>query len=60
MVASPLAMSLTGGLDSRMILAWHKPSPGSLPCYSFGGTFRDSQDVLLAREWQEHATNPTR
>jgi asparagine synthase (glutamine-hydrolysing) len=45
----PLAMSLTGGLDSRMILAWQKPSPDSLPCYSFGGVFRDSQDVLLAR-----------
>jgi asparagine synthase (glutamine-hydrolysing) len=44
-----VAMSLTGGLDTRMILAWHKPSPGSLPCYSFGGMFRDSQDVLLAR-----------
>ena len=44
-----LGMSLTGGLDSRMILAWHKASPGSLPCYSFGGMFRDSQDVRLAR-----------
>jgi asparagine synthase (glutamine-hydrolysing) len=47
--SQPIAMSLTGGLDSRMILAWHKPSPGSLPCYSFGGTFRESQDVVLAR-----------
>jgi asparagine synthase (glutamine-hydrolysing) len=47
--SQPVAMSLTGGLDSRMILAWHKPSAGSLPCYSFGGMFRDSQDVLLAR-----------
>ena len=46
----PLGMSLTGGLDSRMILAWHKASPGSLPCYSFGGMFRDSQDVRLARQ----------
>jgi len=45
----PVAMSLTGGLDTRMILAWHKPMPGSLPCYSFGSMFRDSQDVFLAR-----------
>jgi asparagine synthase (glutamine-hydrolysing) len=44
-----IGMSLTGGLDSRMILAWRRPDPGSLPCYSFGGAFRDSQDVLLAR-----------
>jgi asparagine synthase (glutamine-hydrolysing) len=44
-----IGMSLTGGLDSRMILAWHKATPGSLPFYSFGGMFRDSQDVVLAR-----------
>ena len=47
--SQPVAMSLTGGLDSRMILAWQKPSPQSVPCYSFGGPFRESQDVLLAR-----------
>src|SRR5207302_6917716 len=29
-----IGMSLTGGLDTRMIMAWHKPAPGSLPCYS--------------------------
>ncbi|MBZ5698183.1 MAG: hypothetical protein LAN18_06500 [Acidobacteriia bacterium] len=45
-----IAMSLTGGLDTRMIMAWRKPAPGSLPCYSFGGTFRDCHDVRLARQ----------
>jgi len=45
-----IGMSLTGGLDTRMIMAWHKSPPGSLPCYSFGGMFRDCQDVLLARQ----------
>ena len=45
-----IAMSLTGGLDTRMIMAWHKPPSGSLPCYTFGGMFRDSQDVLIARQ----------
>jgi asparagine synthase (glutamine-hydrolysing) len=44
-----IAMSLTGGLDTRMIMAWQKPEPGSLPCYTFGGMFRDCQDVTLAR-----------
>ena len=38
-------MSLTGGLDTRMIMAWQKSPPRSLPCYSFGGMFRDCQDV---------------
>jgi len=46
----PVAMSLTGGLDTRMIMAWKKSPPGSLSCYSFGGVFRDSRDVVVARE----------
>ena len=50
-----IGMSVTGGLDTRMIMAWRKAEPGSVPCYSFGGTYRDSQDVLLgkrlARAW---------
>lgn len=45
-----MGMSLTGGLDSRMIMAWQKSPPGSFPCYSFGGMFRDCQDVLVARQ----------
>jgi asparagine synthase (glutamine-hydrolysing) len=44
-----IGMSLTGGLDSRMIMAWQKPQPGSLPCYTFGGMLRDCQDVKVAR-----------
>jgi len=44
-----IGMSLTGGLDTRMIMAWHHARPGSLPCYSFGGMFRDCQDVIMAR-----------
>ncbi len=45
-----IGVSLTGGLDSRMIMSWHKAKPGSLPCYSFGGTYRESQDVRVARK----------
>ena len=45
-----IGMSLTGGLDSRMVMAWHRPARGSLPCHTFGGMFHDSQDVLLARK----------
>jgi asparagine synthase (glutamine-hydrolysing) len=44
-----VGMSLTGGLDTRMIMAWKKPASGSLPCYSFGSMFRDCQDVLVGR-----------
>ncbi len=45
----PVGMSLTGGLDTRMIMAWHKAAPGSLPCYTFGSAFRDCRDVVVAR-----------
>lgn len=43
------AMSLTGGKDSRMIMAWVRHPAGKLPCYTFGGMFRDCEDVKLAR-----------
>jgi asparagine synthase (glutamine-hydrolysing) len=45
-----IAMSLTGGLDTRMIMAWQKSQPGNFPCYTFGGMFRDCQDVTLSRK----------
>ena len=45
----PIGMSLTGGLDTRMIMAWQNCPPGSLPCYTFGGMRRDCQDVIQAR-----------
>jgi len=44
-----IAMSLTGGLDTRMIMAWQKAAPESLPCYTFGSMFRENQDVRVAR-----------
>jgi asparagine synthase (glutamine-hydrolysing) len=61
--AERVAMSLTGGLDTRMIMAWHKEMPGSLPCFSFGGSYRDCQDVLIARQiaaqcQQQHSVIP--
>jgi asparagine synthase (glutamine-hydrolysing) len=46
-------MSLTGGLDTRMILACREPAPGSLPCYTFGSMFRENQDVRVARRVAE-------
>jgi asparagine synthase (glutamine-hydrolysing) len=45
-----IAMSLTAGLDTRIIMAWQKAAPGSLPCYTFGGALRDCKDVTLARQ----------
>jgi asparagine synthase (glutamine-hydrolysing) len=48
--AQKVGMSLTGGLDGRMVLAWSRQAKGTLPCYTFGGTVRDCADVRLARQ----------
>jgi asparagine synthase (glutamine-hydrolysing) len=45
-----MGMSLTGGLDTRMIMAWQQAPKGALPCYSFGGTYHECQDVSVARK----------
>jgi asparagine synthase (glutamine-hydrolysing) len=42
-------IALTGGMDTRVILAQYGPAAGSLPTYTFGGMFRDCRDVQLAR-----------
>ena len=59
----PIAMSLTGGLDGRMIMAWSPRSAGELPCYTFNGPIRDCADVMIARRiaascGQPHRTIP--
>jgi asparagine synthase (glutamine-hydrolysing) len=46
----PIAMSLTGGLDGRMIMAWARPNRGEMPCYTFNGSYRDCADVRIARK----------
>ena len=46
----PVALSLTGGVDSRMILAWAPREAGTLPCYTFGSRYRDCADVKISRE----------
>jgi len=47
--SQPLGMSLTGGLDGRMIMAWARPDRGQLPCYTFNGSYRECADLRLAR-----------
>ena len=54
----PIAMSLTGGLDTRMIMAWQQNEPGCLPCYTFGGMFRECKDVATARKVAQNCGQP--
>ncbi len=51
--AERTGLSLTGGLDTRAILAWKKPELESLPCYTFGGSYQESRDVRIARRVAE-------
>jgi asparagine synthase (glutamine-hydrolysing) len=53
-----IGMSLTGGLDSRMIMAWRRPEPASLPCYTFGAMRRNCQDVTVGRQVAELCEQP--
>jgi asparagine synthase (glutamine-hydrolysing) len=53
-----VGVALTGGLDTRAIIASHKVAPGSLPCYTFGGMLRDAQDVVLARRIAKECGQP--
>jgi asparagine synthase (glutamine-hydrolysing) len=46
--AGNVAVSLTGGLDSRMIMACLKALPGTVPCYTFGSMYRETFDVKVA------------
>jgi len=45
-----MGIAMTGGLDTRVILACHPPAPASLPSYTFGSKFRDSRDVRVGRQ----------
>jgi len=51
-------ISLTGGLDTRIIMAWHRAAAESLPCYTFGSMYRENQDVRLARRVAEICGQP--
>ncbi len=53
-----IGVSLTGGLDTRIIMAWRKAPSGDLPCYTFGSMYRENQDVYLARRVAEICGQP--
>jgi asparagine synthase (glutamine-hydrolysing) len=52
-----VGLSTTGGLDTRMIMAWWRAAPGTVPCYTFRGMYNDCQDAIVARKitkaWQQ-------
>jgi len=46
-------IALTGGMDTRVILAQYRAAAGTLPTYTFGSQFRECRDVQLARRVAE-------
>lgn len=45
-----IGVSLTGGLDTRIIMAYAPASAKTVPCYTFGSMYRDGFDVKVARK----------
>lgn len=53
-----LALSMTAGLDSRMILAHLGPAERNVPCYTFSGPLRDCWDARIARRLSRVTGHP--
>jgi len=43
-------LALTGGIDTRMIIAFSNAEPGALPCLTHGGMYNDMLDLRIARK----------
>ncbi len=55
-----VAMSLTGGLDSRLIMAWINGYSSKLHCYSHRGMFNECIDARLGRKVAAECGRPHR
>ena len=53
-----VAVSLTGGLDTRTVMAWQRFPEGALPCYTYGEAGRDCRDVVVARQVARECRQP--
>src|SRR5216683_5312767 len=53
-----IGVSLTGGLDTRTVMAWQRFPPESLPCYTYGGIDRECRDVVVARQIARECQQP--
>jgi asparagine synthase (glutamine-hydrolysing) len=48
-----IGISLTGGLDTRIIMSYLQNKAGKYPCYTFGSIYRDCNDVKVAKKVAE-------
>lgn len=56
--APRVAISLTGGLDSRMIMASLDATAGTVPCYTFGSMYRTTADVAVGKQVASRCDQP--
>lgn len=49
----PVGISLTAGIDTRMVISALDTQAVNYPCYTFSGMYRDTFDVLIARRVAE-------
>jgi len=45
-----VAISLTGGLDTRALLSYNKIRSNQYTCYTFGGIYQDCYDIRVAKK----------
>jgi len=45
-----VGLALTGGQDTRLIFALQNPNPLELRCFTFGGIYRETRDIEIARK----------
>jgi len=53
-----IGVALTGGLDTRVIMAMHAAPAGALACYTFGGMIHECQDVRVAKKIAQVNSQP--
>ncbi|HEY2471993.1 MAG TPA: asparagine synthase-related protein [Terracidiphilus sp.] len=53
-----MGVSLTGGLDTRTVMAWQKFPPKSLPCYTYGEEKRNCRDIVVAQQVAQTCRQP--
>jgi asparagine synthase (glutamine-hydrolysing) len=54
------AVSLTGGIDSRLVLASLDAAPQTVPCYTFDSMYRQTMDASVAHEVASRCQQPHR
>lgn len=58
LAGDPKCLALTGGMDTRLIIACAGARPGELPCLTHGGMYKEMLDVRIARKVAEICSQP--